>query len=213
MSRRQIAAWAGMIAPSLFVLTFMIEGWLRPGYNPFEMFVSALSLGSRGWVQVLNFMVFGILLFIFSRGVAAEFPDGKASRGGLVILTIIAACYFLSGPFVMDPPNTPVKQVTFHGTMHGIFGAIVFMLMPTCCFVYLRRFRDDPDWHFLQWWTLALGIISALGVILLTAATKSPATQSIFNHWQGLIQRIAIVPFMVWVFVFALGLLRRSKTD
>jgi hypothetical protein len=213
MDRRQIAAWSGMIGPSLFMVIFMIEGWLRPGYNPLEMFVSALSLGSRGWIQVLNFMVFGILLFIFSRGVAAEFPDGKASRGGLLILTIIAVCYFLSGPFVMDPANTPRDQATFHGTLHGILGAIVFVLMPICCFVYLRRFRVDPDWHFLQWWTLALGIISALGVILLTAATKSPATQNSFNPWLGLIQRVAIVPFMIWIFSFALGLLRRSKLN
>lgn len=213
MNRRQIAAWAGVIGPSLFLLTFMIEGWLRPDYNAFEMFISALSLGSHGWIQILNFMVFGVLLFIFSRGVAAEFPSGKASRGGLIILTIIAICYFLSGPFVMDPANTPRDQMTFHGTMHGIFGAIVFTLMPICCFVYLRRFRDDPDWRFLQWWTLALGIISALGVIILTVATKSPATQGIFNNWLGLVQRTAIVPFMIWIFIFALGLLRRSRIN
>ena len=76
------------------------------------MFVSALSLGPRGWIQILNFIIFGALLFVFSRGVAAEFPNGKASRGGLVILTTIAICYFLSGSFVMDPANTPRNQMT-----------------------------------------------------------------------------------------------------
>ena len=213
MNQRQLSAWAGIIGATLFVLIFTLEGWYRPGYKPLEMYVSALSLGARGWIQILNFIVFGILLFVFSRGVAAEFPNGKASWGGLIILTIIAICYFLSGPFVMDPMNTPRNQMTFHGTMHGIFGAFVFSLMPVSCFVFLRRFRIDPNWQFLQWWTLGLGIISAFGVILLTIATKTPDMQSIFNNWLGLIQRTAIVPFMVWIFIFALGLLKRSTTN
>src|SRR5258706_14605056 len=188
MNRRQLSAWAGMVGATLFVLIFTLEGWYRPGYKPLEMYVSALSLGSRGWIQILNFIVFGVLLFGFSRGVAAEFPNGKASLGGLIILTIIAICYLLSGPFVMDPANTPRSQMTFHGTMHGIFGAFVFSLMPVSCFVFLRRFRIDPKWQFLQWWTLVLGTICAFGVILLTIETKKPDMQRIFSNCLGLFQ-------------------------
>src|SRR5258706_9884107 len=99
ISQRRLAVWAGIIGPALFVAVFTLEGWLRPGYEPLRMFVSALSLGPRGWIQIANFMVFGALLFVFTRAVAAEFPDGKASRGGLILLTIIAVCYFISGPF------------------------------------------------------------------------------------------------------------------
>ena len=103
--------------------------------------------------------------------------------------------------------------MTIHGTLHGIFGGIVFSLMPISCFVFLRRFREDLKWQFLQWWTLALGTISAVGVILLTVATKLPDTQNIFTAWLGLIQRTAIVPFMIWLFVFASGLYKQSKPN
>jgi hypothetical protein len=209
MQQRRIAVWAGVIAPVLFVTTFLAEGWLRPGYDPLSTFVSALSLGPRGWIQIVNFIVFGTLLLVFTRGVAAEFPTGKASRGGVILLTIIGACYLLSGPFVMDPTGTPLSEATIHGTLHGIFGAIVFTLMPITCFVFLRRFREDPNWQPLQGWTLGLGIVSAVGVILLTAATKTPAAQATFQAWLGLIQRTAIVPFMIWLFMLALGLHRR----
>jgi len=157
MKQRQLAAWAGIIGPPLFVAIFTLEGWLRPGYEPFKMYVSALSLGSRGWVQIINFIVFGLLLLVFTRGVAAEFQSGKAARGGVILLTVIAVCYALSGPFVMDPTGTPQNQISLHGTLHGIFGAVVFSLMPVSCFVFLRRFREDPQWQFLQGWTLTLG--------------------------------------------------------
>ena len=46
-----------MIGPALFVVTFTIEGCLRPGYRAREMFVSELSLGPRGWIQIANFIV------------------------------------------------------------------------------------------------------------------------------------------------------------
>ena len=140
VTQLNIAAWAGIIAPALFVSVFSIEGWLRPGYNALHDFVSALSLGPRGWIQIANFMLFGLLFFIFTRGVASEFQSGKASRSGILLLTIIAFCFFLSGPFVMDPQSTPLSQATIHGTIHGILGAIAFLLMPISMFVYLRRF-------------------------------------------------------------------------
>ncbi len=211
MNLRRTAAWAGMIGPVLFVTIFMLEGWLRAGYDPLEMFVSALSLGPQGWIQKVNFVVFGALLIVFTRGVAAEFPSGKASRGGPILLTVIAVCYILSGPFVMDPTGTPPSQATLHGTLHGIFGAIVFLLMPISIFVFLRRFRADPNWQSIQGWTLALGIMDAAAVIFFSVVSKAPELQDAFSAWMGLIQRSAILPFMAWIFVFALHLLRRSE--
>ena len=213
LEQRRLAAWAGIIGSALFVAVFTLEGWLRPGYEPLKTYVSALSLGPRGWIQIVNFLVFGALFFVFTRGIAAEFESGKASRWGLILLTIIAVCYFVSGPFVMDPTGTPLNQTTVHGTIHGIAGAIVFVLMPVSCFVYLRRFRADPKWQALQWWTLVLGCISAAGSILLTLFTKFPALQNMMINWLGLIQRTAIVPFMLWVFIFALELLRKTDRD
>jgi hypothetical protein len=208
---RRLTAWAGMIGSALFLLTFTVEGFIRPGYNPLSSFVSALSLGPRGWIQIINFLQFGALLFLFTRGIASEFQSGKASRGGLVLLTIVACCYFFSGPFVMDPSSTPLAQATVHGTIHGILGGIVFLLMPISCFVYLRRFWIDPKWKNLKWWTLILGVISAIGTVLLTITSKFPQLSVTYGQWFGLIQRTAIVPFMIWLFVFAIYLLKKSR--
>src|SRR6266567_6949207 len=119
-SQRQLAIWVGLIGPVLFVSVFLLEGALRPGYNPLSAYVSALSLGPRGWIQIANFIVSGALLLVFTRAVAGEFPSGKASRGGIILLAIIAVGYLASGPFVMDPPGTPLSAASLHGTLHGI---------------------------------------------------------------------------------------------
>jgi hypothetical protein len=207
----RLAVWAGMIGPALFVAVFTLEGWLRQGYHPLGMFVSALSLGPRGWIQIVNFIVFGVLFLMFTRGVVIEFRNVRASRSGTILLIIIATCYLLSGPFVTDPAATLPGYTSLHGMLHGIFGAIVFSLMPVSCFVFLRRFREDPKWRSLQWWTLTAGTIIAVAVVLLSVAMKLPAAQDVFNEWVGLIQRTAIIMYMIWLFTFAVGLHRRSK--
>ena len=57
MNQTKLAAWAGIIGPTLFLLVFTLEGWLRPGYQPQTMYVSDLSLGPRGTIQIINFIV------------------------------------------------------------------------------------------------------------------------------------------------------------
>ena len=203
-----VAAWAGIIGPILFVATFTIEGWLRPGYDPRSMYVSALSLGPRGWIQIGNFIVFGALFLVFARGVAAEFREGKASRFGPILLMIIGVSFFASGPFVMDPVTVPLDQMSWHGKLHmNLFGALVFSLSPVSCFVFLRRFREDQKWRPLMWWTLAAGVITTSAVVVMAAGpTHAPAAPNSFNEWIGLVQRTFIVTYLIWQLIFALRL-------
>ena len=83
---------------------------MRPGYSPIGMQVSELSLGPRGWIQVTNFLIFGTLFLVFVRAVRWEFPTGKASKAGSIILAIIAFSYLVSGPFVMDRRVMPTDR-------------------------------------------------------------------------------------------------------
>ena len=112
---RKFSAWAGILAPIIFVGVFIAEGFLRSGYDPMSMYISALSLGDRGWIQIANFLVLGLLLFIFTLGLSKEFQTGKASRGGIIALYILSLLFFISGPFVMDPVETPPDQMSVHG--------------------------------------------------------------------------------------------------
>jgi hypothetical protein len=209
---RRLGGWAGMLGSGLFVLAFTVEGWLRPGYNASSMHISALSLGQRGWIQIANFVCLGLLLALFTWGVAIEFKTGKASRWGVILLAILSALFIISGPFVMDPAGTPQSEATLHGTIHGLAGGFVFLLMPVTIFVFIRRFRIDPDWRLIYRWTFFLGVIEAVAVLIFTIISKAPVLGSNISGWIGLIQRSALVPFMIWVFLFALILHNRSSS-
>jgi hypothetical protein len=174
---------------------------------------SCLSLGPRGWIIISTCIINGLLLLVFSKGVAAEFPERKASRGGLILLRLIAVLIILTGIFVMDPYNTPRGQMTLHGIMHSIVGILMIMLQPICIFVYLRRFLVDPKWHFLRYWTLAFGIISAYSYLLIPIAIISPESLNFMQNYGGLQQRIFGFAFSFWIFVFAIGMLKQSRTN
>jgi hypothetical protein len=155
----------------------------RSGYDPLKMHISALSLGERGWIQMANFAILGVLLYIFTFRIAHEFRAGKASKWGLILMRVLAGLFFISGPLVMDPAGTPGKYISVHGTIHGLAGGFVFLLMPTICMVYLRRFLKDPDWRSFKWITLILGTIEVAAVLFLQSSLKFHRAQ--ISLWIG----------------------------
>ena len=87
--RRTIAClWASVAAPIVFTTVYLVEGATRSGYDPLRHQVSLLSLGDRGWVQILNFLVTGALLLLFAIGLRGWLwggPGGRVAPGAAAI--------------------------------------------------------------------------------------------------------------------------------
>ncbi len=197
--RRRYSTLAGLVAPILFVTTFTLEGWLRPGYHPASMFVSELSLGPRGWVQITSFIVTGGLVVVFAWGLRTFLFAGRASQAGARCLTIVGVSLIASGPFVTDP-SVLFNQHSPHGLIHGLFGAVVFSLAPVSCFVFFRRFLPDPAWRRFAWWTLIVGVVLVLSIVALKV---SQLPQGALFMSRGLVQRVYLIVFFGWLFSFA----------
>ena len=204
-----LAAVAGMVGAVLFVSVFTVYGWLCPGYSPTSMFVSELSLGPYGWVQMLNFVLTGALVLVFGRGLAAHFSTGAASRAGPVLVQCMGVSLMVSGLFATDP-SAMFDQARAHGVVHGIFGAIFFTLAPVSCFVFYRRFRSDRTWRPIAEWTLAAGVVLTLGIGLLKFSQQPGG--GLFE-WKGLVQRVILVTLMAWIFAVAFRLRRRDQGE
>ncbi len=200
----RLGAAAGVAAALLFVGVFLIEGWLRPGYSATGMFVSELSLGPRGWVQIASFVLTGLLIVVFARGVAVVLEGGVAGASGPLLLQVIGVALIASGPFVTDP-SAMFSQRSVHGIVHGVFGAVVFSLAPVSSLVLHRRFRRDPDWGSLAGWTLAVTVSMLVEIVLLKVAEQP--SSSLFA-WKGLIQRVILISYFGWIVTVALRLRR-----
>lgn len=201
-----ISVYCGLIAPILFVSIFTVEGLFRENYSEMKNFISELSIGNRGWIQIANFMIFGSLFFVFSIGLFQEFRKRKFSSTGPILFLILASCYFFSGPFVTDSGTIFTQQKSVHGIIHGVLGAIVFLLMTISSWTFLKVFKKEKAFKSLKNATLFFSILLTLSLIAFTYVTKVPTSQNIFQNLSGLFQRFALIPFMVWLFYFAFSI-------
>jgi hypothetical protein len=199
-------ALAGLLGPLVFVAVFLVEGRLRPGYDPRGMFVSELSLGPRGWVQAANFLVSGTLIALFGWGLRAAFSHGVAARFGPLLVQIMGLSLLLSGFFPTDP-SAIFDQHSSPGIAHGILGAVFFSLSPIACLVFARRFRTDAAWRGFAPWTLLAAALLLVGIVALKAS-QFPA--SALFAWKGLIQRGLLVVVMGWLCALAVGVYRHE---
>jgi hypothetical membrane protein len=71
-------ALAGVVAPPLFTAVVVVQGLLQPDYSHVAMPISALAAWPYGWMQRLNFWVFGVLMAAAAVGLIAACARGRA---------------------------------------------------------------------------------------------------------------------------------------
>jgi hypothetical protein len=197
----RVGAFAGMAGPVLFgvilvVLTavqydFMVEiGW-QPLEDPANAWPSGLALGPYGWMQVLNFVVSGLLLMFLAVGLHLG-VDGRDSRIGPILLFVAGAAMalmaFETDPILREGPRT------LHGWIHDLaFALFVLALLPSFFFLW-RRFRKDAPWRSHSRYTLATGVIATLSIFV-----------------PGVAYYLFIIVTLTWMEVTAVRLLRLSR--
>lgn len=185
--------WTGAAGALLFPVVFLLDGWSRPGYRPLYHPVSALALGSRGWIQTANFVLCGAAVTI---GAVAIGP----ALGSVVLALVIGGfglALVASGVFPMEamrgyPPGTPETdpdEFSLRHTLHDWAGMFVFGLAPVAAIV-TAFVVPGTGWAIYSAGTAAAG---ALGFVLFGQAweTDHPRT--------GLIQRLTIIVSWVWL--------------
>lgn len=205
MAQTRAAAWCGMAAPVVFLGVAAVEGALRPGYDPAAQFVSELSDGPRGWVQIGSFLVTGTLVVAFARGTGPLLGAVRTARAAAVALQVLGCCLVLSGFFVTDP-SAMFDQSSWHGVVHGLVGAVAFTLMPVSCALVGRGLRQ-AEAGFARW-SVAAAVALVAGIVLLKVA-QTPGGP-LFDV-KGLVQRAVLVVFFVWLFALAVLLRHRAR--
>lgn len=206
----------GVVGPLLFIVVFLLEGLLRPDYNPLRHPVSSLSLGASGWIQAINFLMVGSALIACMFGLRGVLRRG--SRGALwgpLLIGIAGVGLFGAGIFTTDPlfgypPDAPLRlaQYTLHGHFHDLFSMFFFIGSPSSCFVFCRRFALEGKRAWAIYSFLAgFGMLAAF-VLASIGFKQTPG----FVELAGVFQRLSIAFGLTFVSVLALKLIR-EKAD
>lgn len=205
----------GVIAGPLFIVTFLIQDSLRTDLNPIQNTVSALALGPHGWIQILNFLVTGILILLFARGIWNRFHDVRSrtlytSLFGLLAISIIGAGLFTTFPasdHVAAIPGT-VRSHLSHAVVHMYYSIFAFLELAASCFVLAWQFKQwqEPGWAVYS-------IVSGVGVLIFFMLAGSTLQQA--GHlapYGGLFERISIIIGLSWLSLLAGKLLCTSAS-
>lgn len=197
-----------------FLIIFLVQGFLRNDYNAMRNPVSSLSLTEDGWIQVLNFLITGILILIFSFGIRTQYKFLHNSKkiALLVLLTgigLTGAGVFSTDPVFGYPPHQPLRvaQFTFTGHMHDLFSLLVFVSLPWACFVAVKSYTLKGRRHFAIYSRLT-AIFILLTFLLAGAGFKQTP---VLVDVAGLLQRLSIAGGCGWLAALGISLLLSNK--
>ncbi len=206
---RAMGAVAGMIGPVLFTVGFVVQGWFRRSdYDPISETISALEAGPNGWVQQLNFFVFGILMMIFATGLAV----GLRTRRRWIASAMIfwwGVGLLLAGAF---PLRQTVDGETYDATgLHQPSGFVFFFSTWAGLAVLSWCLRSDPGWRSLSRYTLITS--AALALLFVVLGVFAIPDSGPLHPWAGLLQRIYLALWFLCVIVLAFRLGRVSRSE
>lgn len=183
-------AWAGVLGPALFTVGFVGQELARTEeYSPLAEPISALEAGPNGWIQQLNFVVFGLLTMAFAvglhRGVAAA---SRAAIVGPALLFVSGIALVLAAIF---PLREDAAGVTYDPGGHVLAGLMFFPSSALALVALSRRFVRDPRWRGIARYTLVCGVLALAGFVVM-GRFVIPA-EAPLHDWAGLGQRVIVL--------------------
>lgn len=134
---------AGAAAGPLFILASAVGMLTRPGFDLRVLPISALSLGSWGWTQIVTFIVSGLLGLAGAVGVRRM----SGSRWGPLLIGAYGLGLLTAGIFVTDPalgfpagaPAGVPATMSWHATVHSGAAMLAMGAVIVACLGYARR--------------------------------------------------------------------------
>ena len=205
---------AGLVAGPLFVVSFLLQGAFRHGYDPMRHPVSSLALGPAGWLQTLTFVGAGLLCLAFAAGLRRGLRSGPGSVAGPALIAVWGAGLVGAAAFRTDPvsgypagtPNVP-DPPTWHGQVHDmVIGLPAFAGFAAAMLVFAYAFARRGA----AGWAVYSGLSGVAFVILLVLSNAGFAQDPRWVSTAGLLQRLTIGVGFLWLTALAV---RQTAAD
>ncbi len=210
MSKKSLSI-LGIIAPIAYVTFVIIGGAITPGYSHTSQAISELTATGSPHKLLLDFLfsAYNLMLMGFGIGflqyVNNKQPARLSGKAGSWCIIVIGAMGLLTNLFFpMDPRGA---SATFLGTAHLILAGLLSLGTILATLLVGIWFRKQPGNKRLGTFSLTACAIIVLtgGLAAAAAATRSPM--------MGLIQRITIGTFILWVLFFGIKMTSFSLND
>lgn len=189
---RRVGGLLGMVGPILFATTFLLQDLLRTDGDAVAEPVSALAIGAAGWVQQLNFVVFGVLMLVFAVGLHHGAPPARAGWVGPALLGVAGLGLFVAAAFSLERDRT---GAVYDPGGHQVGGVMFFGGVALALLALSRRLAHDPGWRRLSRHCLVAGGLLVVGGGPVMNLLAIPAGAPLHDY-AGLLQRVIVLVIM-----------------
>jgi hypothetical protein len=200
---RAILLGCGVASSVLYAATDVLAGLRYDGYSFESQAVSELSAAGAATrpLVVALFTPYNALVIAFGAGVWTV--SGRRRAGRLTGALLIASAAVSQTTLLLFPMDQRGAAVTSRGSMHpaltGVMSLCIVLAMVLAARLLGRRFRVYSIATILT--LLVFGGLAGLDAPRLEAGEPTPRL--------GVMERINVYAYLLWVAVFAIALLRR----
>ena len=199
-------AIAGIVGPSMFVVVALVQSLLRPEHSLVADPISALAAGPSGWVQDVNFLLFGSLMIAYAIGLHLGVRPTRWGVLGLTFLGLSGVGLVWAGLF---PATDATGALQDDRVLHIVAFPMTFLGAGIGLIVMSRRMAGDPRWRSIATYGLATGI--AVLILLLAGVGLVRAPAAPLHPWWGLFQWVLLAVWLPCTIVLALRLVRVAR--
>jgi hypothetical membrane protein len=206
--RSVIAALAasGIVGPIAFAVLALMQSLLRSDHSLVEHPISALAAGPSGWVQNVNFLVFGLLMIAYAIGLHLGVRPSRAGVVGFAFLVLSGIGLMWGGVF----PATDATGAFNEDRLLHIPGFIMTFLGGGIGLIVMsRRMARDPRWQSVATYALVTGIAMLVLILVGGGLVRPPGAP--LHAWLGLFQWVLLAVWFPCTIVLALRLLRLAR--
>ena len=186
----------GTLTGPLFFAVAIIQALTRFGFNIRLNAISQLSLGKLGWIQVVSFLLTGLLALACAIGVRRQLKGQRGGTWGALLVGTFGLGLLVAGIFRADPgfgfppgaPAGPAMPMSGGATLHAVGFFVSMLSLIVNCFVFVRRFGSTGQ----RGW-LVYSVVSAVATVILIALTN------VLMSWAGVIVALAGAVAFGWV--------------
>jgi hypothetical protein len=207
---RKVLLLCGVLSSIAYVAADLLSAIFFPGYHSFTSRAISELMASGApterLVDPIYLLVFNPLLVAFGVGVWVSPGPRRLMRltGGLIIGSALLG---FTGPTLFEMNvrggGGAPRADLLHIAVTGLLSLIIMVFMGVGAFVRGPRFR---------WYSLAsIAVMLVFGALTGVASQAMAAGQP--TPWMGLLERICIGAYLLWVAVLAITLLRPTRSE
>lgn len=201
MTQKALAI-CGIIGPPIYAIVVITLGSLWTGYSHVTQSMSELGSVGAPHAVVMNtvgFPLLGILLMTFALGLYRGLRNGKSAGIGCTLVALSGGAVLMTGIFPCDAGCVDVTKI---GTTHSVFATISALTMMFAPLAVLPALGSDSRWRNYALFSLIIGIAVAISSALYGF--------TVFQAWEGVMQRLSMGIALLWIEVMAIKLLSLS---